>query len=234
MLTRSRNLGAPYPGLKTLCIKRGLHADHSRTTDISSVLRTPGTHHRKGEAKEVLCGSIVGPFPITAFPIAVEDPDSRTRTQISKRSTRPGPFGIPLPDYLKALPNRGLVEAVIRNIDRGRDFGPASGAVAADHCGQLAEFRDKRGQIPEPLWYAGLGVLAHCADGDQLGHDWSRGDPRYSDQETQERLNRARDFGPTKCARFQSLNPAPCERCPHIRKIVSPIRLGRESARGKR
>ena len=66
-------------GLKTLCIKQGLHADHSRTTDISSVLRTPGTHHRKGEAKEVLCGSIVGPFPISAFPIVAEDPASRTK-----------------------------------------------------------------------------------------------------------------------------------------------------------
>jgi hypothetical protein len=29
-------------GLKRLCVKHGLHVDQSRTTDISSVLRTPG------------------------------------------------------------------------------------------------------------------------------------------------------------------------------------------------
>jgi hypothetical protein len=107
-----------------------------------------------------------------------------------------------------------------------RGFGPAFGAVAADHCGQLAEFRDKQGQIPEPVWYAGLGVLAHCADGDQLGHDWSRGDPRYTERETQERLDRARQFGPTTCKRFRDLSPAGCRRCPWSRRINSPIALG--------
>jgi hypothetical protein len=231
-LERSLDRGTwePYAhGLKTLCIKHGLHADHSRTTDISSVLRTPGTHHRKGEAKEVLCGSIVGPFPISAFPIVAGDPASCTKAHISKQSDLSDPSRLPRPDYLKALPDSGRVEAVIRSIDRGRDFGPASGAVAVDHCGQLAEFRDEQGQIPEPLWYAGLGVLAHCEDGEQLAHTWSSGDPRYSNQETQERVNRARGFGPTKCARFQSLNPSPCERCPHWQKIVSPIQLGREA-----
>ena len=30
-------------GLKILCVKHGLHADPTRTADISSVLRTPGT-----------------------------------------------------------------------------------------------------------------------------------------------------------------------------------------------
>jgi len=213
-------------GLKALCIKYGLHVDHNRTTDISSVLRTPGTHHRKRQAKEVLCGSIVGPFPISAFPIVVEDPSSRTKAHISKQSNLPAPFLLPLPDYLKTLPYRGLVETVILNIDRGRDFGSASGTVAAEHCGQLAEFRDKQGQIPEPLWYAGLGVLAYCADGDQLGHAWSRGDPRYTARETQERLDRARQFGPTTCKRFRDLSPAGCRRCPWSRRINSPIALG--------
>jgi putative DNA primase/helicase len=221
-------------GLKALCIRYGLHVDHNRTTDISSVLRTPGTHHRKGQAKEVLCGSMVGPFPISAFPIVADDPGSRTKAQISKQSNLPDPFRLPRPDYLKALPCRGRVETVIRSIDSGRNFGPASGAVAADHCRQLAEFRDKQGQIPEPLWYAGLGVLAHCADGDQLGHDWSRGDPRYTERETQERLDRVRQFGPTTCKRFRELSPSGCRRCPWSRKINSPIVLGRPSTRGRR
>jgi hypothetical protein len=34
-------------GLKALCERHGLHVDPSRTTDITSVLRTPGTTNRK-------------------------------------------------------------------------------------------------------------------------------------------------------------------------------------------
>jgi hypothetical protein len=34
-------------GLQSLCVKHHLQVDPARTTDISSVLRTPGTHHRK-------------------------------------------------------------------------------------------------------------------------------------------------------------------------------------------
>ena len=33
--------------LKRVCDKWGLKADHSRTTDIASILRVPGTHNRK-------------------------------------------------------------------------------------------------------------------------------------------------------------------------------------------
>ena len=221
-------------GLKELCIKHGLYVDHNRTTDISSVLRTPEDPPPQGRSQRGAMWLDGRPFPINAFPIVVADPGSRRKTHLNKRSHQPDPFRLPLPDYLKVLPYRRVAETVIRSIDSGRDFGSASGAVAADHCGQLAEFRDKHGQIPEPLWYAGLGVLAHCEDGDRLAHTWLSGDPRHSERETQERLIRARGFGPTKCVRFQSLNPTLCERCPQWRKIVSPFRLGRKSAHGKR
>jgi hypothetical protein len=42
-------------GLKALCVKHGLHADPTRTADITSVLRTPGTHHRKDGVRLVEC-----------------------------------------------------------------------------------------------------------------------------------------------------------------------------------
>ena len=211
-------------GLKALCIKHGLHADHSRTTDISSVLRTPGTHHRKGEPKEVLCGSIVGPFPINSFSLLLEHSNSGDTPRNGNGSFG---AGAELPDYLKSLPGRGLAELALRNVECA--WGLASGAIIAENCAQLREFRDKRGQIPEPQWHYGLCVLVHCDDGDQLAHAWSSGDPRYTPAETQERLERAREFGPTTCEKFHSLNPVPCERCPHWQKIKSPIRLGRNA-----
>jgi hypothetical protein len=48
-------------GLKVLCSQHGLHADPSRTADVSSVLRTPGTHNRKnGREREVTVLELVG------------------------------------------------------------------------------------------------------------------------------------------------------------------------------
>jgi hypothetical protein len=87
--------------------------------------------------------------------------------------------------------------------------------------------RDERGKIPEPQWYASLGVLAFCEDGDPLAHEWSSGYAGYTQQETQERLGRARTLsGATTCKKFHGLNPAVCEQCKHWTKINSPIALG--------
>ena len=107
-------------------------------------------------------------------------------------------------------------------------YEPASGLPIAEQCGQVRALRDKKGCLPEPLWYAALGVLAFCQDGDELAHAWSGGDERYTDRETQEKLDRARALsGATTCERFHSLNPAVCEACPHWQKIKSPIAVGR-------
>jgi hypothetical protein len=78
----------------------------------------------------------------------------------------------------------------------------------------------------EPLWYAALGVLAFAEDGEQFAHEWSSGDDRYSIEETKDRLDRYRQFGPTTCAKFYEHNPTICERCPWWEKINSPIALG--------
>ena len=51
--------------LRELCDRHGLAADHSRTTDISSILRTPGTRNRKhGVERIVEWGGAVGPYRI--------------------------------------------------------------------------------------------------------------------------------------------------------------------------
>src|SRR5689334_3909636 len=86
--------------------------------------------------------------------------------------------------------------------------------------------RDKQGCLPEPRWYAALGVLAFCEDGDELAHEWSSGFEKYTERETQERLERTRTLsGATTCERFHLLDAPTCEACPHWRKINSPIVL---------
>jgi hypothetical protein len=214
-------------GLKALCTKYGLHADPTRTADISTVLRTPGTHHRKGEIRQVQCGPLVQPFQIEQFNILLEAADAMPTADREIAIFH----SADLPPWLR----NGLGDRLSDRATVGMEgFQPSSGEIVAERCEQFRKMRDELGRLTEPLWYAGLGVLAHCKDGDCLGHEWSSGDPRYNEQETQERLDRARGFGPTTCARFHNLNPAPCVRCAHWQKITSPIQLGRDTERVNR
>jgi hypothetical protein len=95
----------------------------------------------------------------------------------------------------------------------------------------MRALRDEKGCLPEPLWYAALGVLAFCEDGEELAHEWSSGFEGYTEPETKDRLDRAHTLtGATTCERFNGLNSAVCGACPHWRRIKSPIVLGQPAA----
>jgi hypothetical protein len=91
-----------------------------------------------------------------------------------------------------ARPSRGVSAPIIANI-----YPPASLALIAERCGQVREFREKKGCLKEPQWKANLWLAAFCEDGDARAHECSRGYANYTFQETQAALDRARQFGPT-------------------------------------
>jgi hypothetical protein len=208
-------------GLKRLCQREGLAAGPERTADISSILRTPGTHHRKDGAKLVRAGELVGPYSLGLFGKFLEGENaSRTRTtEINAGRLVPArTAGRSVPSIIAAAGNI--------HTDEPRWTEPAARA-----CGQLRRFALSGGNLPEPDWYAALGVLSFCVDGPAYAHAWSsRGYEGYSYGETAERLARVHEFGPTTCARFEALNPADCAGCPFKGQITSPIQLGRNKA----
>jgi RecA-family ATPase len=220
----------PYArGLKVLCVKHGLQADPARTADITSVLRTPGTHHRKSGTRLVECSPLVGPYDLAQFEILLSVSSDAGRAK-PKRLTIEDELGVTLPPYLKNRSSEGVGAKLRQSLSE-----PSFGAAIAENCEQVRALRDTKGNLSEPLWYACLGVLAFAEDGDRHGHEWSSGDERYTEQETQERLDRARQLsGPTTCRRFHELNPEVCERCSHWEKIKSPIKLGREQGQHQR
>lgn len=184
--------------LKTLCAKHGLQADPSRTADIASILRPVGTFNYKRDI----------PAPI-----------------VLRHSS--GPHD--LADFVGALTPARSNDNSKFEVRTSGIKQPSHGAIIVASCGQLSHFRASQGRLPEPEWYAGLCVLASCEDGHELAHAWSKGDERYSFEDTEQKLSHAkRDSGPTTCAHFQSINPAPCIDCPHNGKITSPIQLGRK------
>lgn len=195
-------------GLKSLCDRFDLEADRVRTADISSILRPPGTHNRKGGvARLVQAGEIVGPYELPQLSVLQDGRGEFTRAAMR-------------------LPRRSVESSLVAAALNLYGSEPKYAEPVAAQCNQLGELAGESGRISEPRWYASLGVLAYCADGDKFAHQWSAGYDGYTYEETQERLERQKAFGPTTCAHFQDINPKGCEGCPHLGKITSPIQLG--------
>ena len=192
----------------------GLFADASRTADIASILRPPGTFNWKlpDTPRPVECFELMDGF----FP-AAESAAVQSGAPILGSSLVGKAFG-------------GEPEKIL-NIDLGTvvEEEPHYAFEAVQKCEQLRHFRDMKGNIEEPLWYAGLSVLSRFADGEQTAHQWSSGHPNYTPEETARKLQQAHDrSGPTTCERFRSLNPKNCEGCPFT--VTSPVTLGKRVA----
>jgi hypothetical protein len=166
-------------------------------------------------------------YPLEQFQVLLDnDPESQTAEPPLSVRLQKGAlelFGVPNNLHRRIATRRMLMDDCLRGLS---DYAPAYGAEIIKHCAQLQGFQRKQGNIPEPLWYANLGLLAFCEDGDDLAHELSKGDPRYSFAQTQEKLDRQRKIGPTKCKRFHELNLVPCQACKHWGHISSPIALG--------
>jgi Domain of unknown function (DUF927) len=201
-------------GLKRLARLHGLEADGSRTTDIASVLRTPGTHHRKGEPKLVRAGDLTGPYDLSLFDCFLEgEKDARTSLPLGSmqhvRDRAPSRIGVP--SIISAAANIYADE-------------PNFSAGIVNGCGQVGLLAESPGKTSEPLWHAALGLMAFCVDGSATAHGWSSPEwYRVIDQ----KIERQKEFGPTTCAKFESLNPKGCEGCAFRGRITSPIQLGR-------
>lgn len=206
-------------GLQALCVKHGLHVDPTRTADISSVLRTPGTNnHKRGTVVPVSCSPELPQVqPLEAFA-----PLLHAGTQGA--AAVPGFMGSPS-GRVRVAKTRSVSADLLEGLD---NYAPAFAADIVNSCGQIAVLRDAPGTVSEPLWHAALGVLAFCEDGEALAHEWSAPEWHGAVDEKLERLKR---FGPTTCEKFTSLNPTACATCKYRGAIKSPITLGaRQSA----
>lgn len=82
--------------------------------------------------------------------------------------------------------------------------------------------------VPEPEWYAGIGVLKYCTEGADLIHEWSKGYNGYGFEETQRKIEQWA-AAPTTCQHYGSINPSGCVGCSYNGKIKTPIVLGRSN-----
>lgn len=98
-------------------------------------------------------------------------------------------------------------------------------------CRFMAHVRADAATLPQPEWYAALGIIARCRGGDDLAHEVSAPYPTYSPDETEETYQRAKaSAGPRTCADIRKLvGPAgACRGC--TLQVTSPVLLGRAAA----
>ena len=197
--------------LRELCVINGLKADPTRTADHASILRTPGTHnYKRSKAEPVLLLRDSGVFANDAILSILA---STVQAVSDLAGSPPAPQASENTHVnLGALSSAGI---------------PAYADLVAAVCPQMQIIQSTRGNVPEPVWYAGLTIIGRCEDGDRVAQEWSAGHPGYDAAATAAKLAHARAApGPTACTQFEALNPGPCSNCPHRGKIKSPITLG--------
>ena len=199
--------------LKALAAKLGFKADPACTADTARVLRPIGTWNRKTDpARPVELVADSEPVDPTAFATLVH-------TALKAQ-------GVKAPEGVRQVESK--TETLNQAFAVTHDFPPCSGIKIADRCAQLAKMRDTRGCISEPHWYAGIQLLCHAIEGDELIHQWSNGHGSYSIEETQRKIAQIRDqtLGPSLCSTFETRNSGGCDGCPFKGKISSPAQLG--------
>jgi hypothetical protein len=202
--------------LKDTTTAYGFRTDPSRTADSASVLRPVGATHRKDPTnpKTVRHLTAYKNLPLLKFNDFV--------AKLSKAAKRKKVDTAPThaPSTAKDL-NADFIDGTLAQ-------SPKFAEIVASKCPQMKHFRDVRGNVSEPLWYAMLGVIVHCEDGDEHLQEWSSGHPDYSEAVTAAKAQQYRDSGsgPSTCAKIGSINPDGCIGCPYNSKIKSPIILG--------
>lgn len=182
------------------------------TTDVCRILRPVGTTNRKRTPKPV---TLIGNVP--------EALDAKVF--VSQLMGLVKDHAI---DVKQAPPRRPsfLANADLNSdLSAGTEYPPSSAHEIANNCAQVRDFRDSGGDVPEPLWYAMLGLLKHTVEGDAICHDWSKGHSGYDEATTDRKIIQWQQ-GPTTCAKFEQLNPVGCEGCRFKERCKSPIQLG--------
>jgi len=186
----------------------GIKADRAVDMDSARILRPVGTHNRKtNPPKEVTLVKEGKQYPLDVVRARMQDyikendVQPAPTTRVYGKSSMANPFAAALGDHPVADAN-----------------------VIAEHCSAIRDFRDKKGDIPEPHWHRAIGVVKHCADGEATIHEWSKGYKGYTHSETQAKIDEW-TVGPTSCIEMDT-HIGCMEACPMAGKCKFSIQLG--------
>jgi hypothetical protein len=187
----------------------GVKHDSSRTEDIASILRVPGTRNYKTDpARDVTLKCLGEPLPAARiYGKLKEYADANNVLVLTAPSKSKGP-------------------SLNADLSAPKDYAPSEGPRIAEKCGVLKQVNDSGGDCSYEIWWRALGVAKHTTEPEPMAIAWTRN----REQTGHDKADWAKEMGnwnagPTKCQEFAKHSPA-CATCPHNGKITSPIQLG--------
>lgn len=186
--------------LRAFAASQGLKVDSSCTADSARVLRPLGALHNNGERVKLI--------------------GRQGKTwSLDELAAK-----LPEPEPVLAAPTRTKLK--VNDKLQMWEPTPTSAFKVAEKCAALREVAAVKGDVPEPLWHAMIGVVKFSVEGLDAAHEWSCGYDGYDPAETEQKFERYAGTGPTTCETFGRLTKA-CEGCEYRGKITSPMQLGR-------
>ena len=183
--------------MRWLFENNGLRFDHSRDTDISSILRPIETVNRKRDPQTLVypLHEISDPFKLAdLFKVLAKTPST--------------------PSYVKA-------ENINSDLaTKPEDYPEVDIDRVVEGCAQVRHVKETGGTEYE-AWRCVVGLLKFVKDGEELAHEWSSQYPKYSRKETDEKYQTWEAKPPT-CATFANAGSR-CDGCTHK---GSPVSLG--------
>lgn len=175
------------------------------TSDISRVLRVPGTLNHKSSP----------PLPVRIMDI---NPDRRyTAAELEEHCIELTTKAVKTTKAIKKHDGFTIAE----------DFPPAEAETICEHCGWFRHCRDDAENLPESEWQEMMVMLGKCANGLQQAHTFSSPYAGYSKAETDEKYELNKGYLPRKCETIQlDFGPEHCEGCRFNGQLKSPIQLG--------
>lgn len=216
-LDKEIDLGMWYD-MSTMMIQVSHHfkfkVDVAALNKATQVLRAPGTYHKKNPSNpklvRVLKDAPVYKLADIKTPLVKTITDNEIEAYVAPRHSRVDLF-------------RKMIE------DAGWSYNPVmelrNAEPIIEGCKQMRIASGK----DEPVWRAMLSIIRLCENGRDIAHELSSLDPRYSERDTDYKLNvldeqQGESGMPTTCANFKLLNPTDCENC--TANVTSPIVLG--------
>jgi hypothetical protein len=195
--------------LKALCVEQKFNVDPAVTSDVSRVLRIPGTFHVKDPTN---------PIPVQVLyvskAISVADVETLLAPSFDILAAANKPIKRQLDPLTLSL--MGNTQSRFKTI--------LTKSLEGKGCAQIAHVYSEQHALEEPMWRAGLSIAQVCLDRDKAIHILSKKHPGYSADATEKKAEETK--GPYTCETFKKLNPSGCEGCPL--KLTSPIQLGKE------
>ena len=220
-------MAADADALKTAAKNSSLKLDAGVTSDISRILRVPGTTNykydppRPVEFIQKACNGKRYDFATTFAGILGMAPASRTATIL------------PFPGIASAFqgldPSQGLGQGV-------HELPPLPFEPIKAECGWLREAHDTGGEkFDQPQWNLTTLIATFLRGGPELAHEFGNKHPTYDLDKTDEmfdrkvRERRELNIGWPQCKTIKDNGSTHCAACPHLVKAKSPLNIGYEA-----